>query len=82
MSLNRDQLIFLGYAVLSAGVTLSAAHGWVSKDDADTIGSALLAFAAAYHIPSAKAAAALADAKAVPPPAEPPVDPEAAGRSE
>lgn len=63
LNLNRDQLLFLGYAVVSAALTLTAAHGWVSKDDADTIGGALLAFAAAYHIPNAKATEALSQVK-------------------
>ena len=62
--MNRDQLLFLGYAVVSAGLALSGTHGWLSKDDVDTIGGALLAFATAYHIPNAKAAAALNQAKA------------------
>lgn len=61
--MNRDQLMFLGYAVLSAGLTLAGSHGWVSKDDVDALGGALLAFATAYHIPNAKAAAALQQAK-------------------
>lgn len=73
MSFNRDSALFIGYAVLTAALTVCATHGWVSKDDADAIGGALLAFATAYHIPNAKAAAAL-KAQEPPAPADPPAE--------
>jgi hypothetical protein len=86
MTINRDSVLFVGLAVVQAGMTLATAHGYVSKDDAQTVAEVLAALAVAYHIPNAKAAAALRDAKAVPPPADPPEDPpvdaDTAGRSE
>jgi hypothetical protein len=59
VTINRDSVLFVGLAVAQAGMTLATVHGYVSKEDAQTVAEVLAALAVAYHIPNAKAAAAL-----------------------
>ena len=68
MTINRDAVMVMGYAVATAALTVCETHGWVSGADDLAIQGVLTAFAAAFHIPNAKAAAALkAQDKAVTP---------------
>jgi hypothetical protein len=57
--MNRDTVLFVAYALATAAMSVCAAHGWVSDTDALEIQGVLTAFATAFHIPNAKAAAAL-----------------------
>lgn len=59
MTINRDSVLFVGYALASAGLTVAGSHGWLSPADATEVTGVLTAFAVAFHIPNAKAAAAL-----------------------
>lgn len=57
--MTRDTVLFVGYALATAGLSVAAAHGWVATADAVEITGVLTAFATAYHIPNAKASAAI-----------------------
>jgi hypothetical protein len=59
----RDKLLFLGYAVATAGASVAASRGLISVDELVQIQAVLTAFATAFHIPDAKAKAALSEAK-------------------
>jgi hypothetical protein len=59
MTINRDAVMFVGYAVATAALTVCETHGWVSGSDDLAIQGVLTAFAAAFHIPNARAAAAI-----------------------
>lgn len=77
MTINRDTAVFVGYALVQGALTLATAHGYVSKADTATYSEVLLAFAAAYHIPNAKASAALKQVNSVPPESPPAEIPDA-----
>ena len=62
--MNRDNILFVGYALASAALTIAGAHGVLSGNDVTEITGVLAAFAVAFHIPNAKAAAALKQAEA------------------
>jgi hypothetical protein len=59
MGLNRDSVLFIVYALVSAALTLCSVHGWISDSDQLVAEGVMTAFATAFHIPNAKAAAAL-----------------------
>lgn len=60
--MNRDQLVTLAAALSPLILALCVAHGWLSKQDAEFVAAIVAACVAAYHVPNAKAAAALRDA--------------------
>lgn len=61
--MNRDSILFVLYALATSVVSVLVGHGTLSASDAVEISTVLTAAATAYHIPNAKASAAIKDAK-------------------
>lgn len=64
--MNRDTVLFVGYALGTAALSVATAHGYVQTSDAAEVAGVLAAFATAYHIPNARAASALREQKTPP----------------
>jgi hypothetical protein len=60
---NRDNVLFVLYALATAAEAVAVNHGWISSGDALEVTAVLAAAATAYHIPNAKASAAIAESK-------------------
>ena len=66
MTFNRDAVLFIGYAVATAALTVCETHGWISGSDDLALQGVLTAFATAFHIPNARAAEAIKAQEATP----------------
>jgi hypothetical protein len=66
VTINRDAVLFIAYALASAALTVCSTHGWISDADQLAIEGVLTAFATAFHIPNARAAAAIKAQEATP----------------
>jgi hypothetical protein len=82
MHLNRDSILFVVYALASAGITVATGHGWLPATDATEITGVMTAFAVAFHIPNAKAAEALKATQEPVVPEDASIDALLAGRAE
>lgn len=68
MTVNRDTIAAALMGALLAAVAISGKHGWLTTDDVEILGPAILAVFGAFHVPNARAKSALATVNPAPVP--------------